>query len=50
MPVEDLSQEGLEKNPDLDLAQWKFMLGTDKYKNDPQLKNKIMTSITKDSK
>ena len=50
MPIENLAEEGLEKNPDLELAQWKFMLGTDKYKSDPQLKNKMMTAITKDSK
>lgn len=50
MPIENLAEEGLAKNPDLQLAQWKFMLGTEKYKNDPQIKNQMMTAITKESK
>lgn len=50
MPIENMADEGLAKNPDLQLAQWKFMLTTDKYKSDHQIKNQTMTSITKDSK
>lgn len=50
MPIENLADEGLAKNPDLDIAQWKFMLATEKYKNDPQVKNDMMTAITKDRK
>lgn len=50
MPVENMSDEGLAKNPDLQLAQWKFVLTTDKYKKDSQIKNQLITAITKDSK
>lgn len=50
MPLENLADEGLEKNPNLELAQWKFMLGTDKYKNDSQIRNNVMKAITQDSK
>lgn len=47
--MENLADEGLEKIPNLDLAQWKFMLSTEKYKNDPQIKNELMKAVTKDS-
>jgi len=50
MPAENLAEEGLLKNPDLQLSQWKFVLGTEKYKNDPQIKNQLMSAVTKDSK
>ena len=33
MPVENLEEEGLAKNPNLELAQWKFLLSTDGEKN-----------------
>lgn len=26
MPAENLEEQGLEKNPNLELAQWKFLL------------------------
>ena len=48
MPIENLAEEGLAKNPNLQLAQWKFMLGTEKYKSDHQIKNQTMTAITQD--
>lgn len=41
MPVENFEEEGLAKNPDLQLAQWKFMLSTDKYKNDNSIKAQL---------
>ncbi|KAJ8301695.1 hypothetical protein KUTeg_020682 [Tegillarca granosa] len=49
MPIENLEEEGLAKNPNLELAQWKFLLGTDRYKNDSDLKNKILSAIKLDN-
>lgn len=45
-----MSEEGLAKNPDLQLAQWKFMLDTEKYRSDHQIKEQMMTCIIKCSK
>ena len=50
MPLENLEDEGLEKNPDLQLAQWKFLLTTDKYKNDRKIKNDLLDAVKEDSK
>ncbi|KAK7476519.1 hypothetical protein BaRGS_00032267 [Batillaria attramentaria] len=49
MPVENLEEEGLPKNPNLELAQLKFRLGTDKYKNDEASKAKLMEAIKTDN-
>ncbi|KAK3765461.1 hypothetical protein RRG08_017136 [Elysia crispata] len=45
MPVENLEEEGLAKNPNLEHAQFRFLLSTTKYKNDVQLKTKLMDEI-----
>lgn len=45
MPIENFEEEGLAKNPDLQLAQWKFVLSTDKYKNDNGIKAQLMEAI-----
>merc|ERR1711976_178090 len=45
MPAENLEEEGLAKNPNLDLAQWKFLLSTDKYRNDEKIKTDLMSVI-----
>lgn len=50
MPVEGLEEEGLEKNPNLELSQWKFLLTTDSYKNDESVKKKLLNGIISDSK
>ena len=50
MPVENLEEEGLEKNPNLQLAQWKFQLTTDKYKNDDVLRKDLCDLIRKSRK
>lgn len=39
----------MAKNPDLQLAQWKFLLMTDKYKNDADIRKKIMEKVQEDS-
>ena len=42
MPIENLEEEGLPKNPNLQLAQWKFLLTTDRYKDDREIKQKLL--------
>ena len=49
MPAENLEEEGLPKNPDLELAQVKFRLSQGSLKNDAALKKQLMDSIDKDS-
>jgi 26S proteasome regulatory subunit N7 len=43
MPIEDLSDEGLPKVPNLDLAQWKFLISL--HPNDKGLKEKLLNEI-----
>ena len=50
MPVENFEEEGLPKNPKLELAQFKFLLTTNKQKNDGEVKKKLMDAIVEDSK
>ena len=45
MPLENWEEEGLEKNPNLDLAQWIFQLKSDAYKKDESVKQKLMDAI-----
>ncbi|ELU15978.1 hypothetical protein CAPTEDRAFT_152596 [Capitella teleta] len=45
MPAENLEEQGLAKNPNLELAQWKFLLTTDNFKNDESVKSKLMAEI-----
>jgi len=48
MPVENLEEEGLEKNPDLQLAQCKFLLTLPEFRNDKATHAKISEGIKKD--
>lgn len=50
MPAENLEEQGLEKNPDLNLAQLKFSLTLNDFKNDSKIKEELMQAIQKDSK
>ena len=50
MPVENLEEQGLEKNPNLELAQWKYLLSTEKYKNNAKLKTNLLKAVEADSK
>lgn len=50
MPIENLEEEGLAKNPNLQLAEWKFLLTTDIYKDDKEIKQKMMDFIVENSK
>lgn len=45
MPIENLEVESLAKNPNLELAQYKYMLTTDAYRNDKKLATIFMNSI-----
>lgn len=50
MPAENLEHEGLAKNPNLELAQYKFYLTLDQHKNDASVKQKLMEAICSDGK
>ncbi|CAH1372308.1 hypothetical protein MTP99_013801 [Tenebrio molitor] len=48
MPIENLEDQGLEKNPDLELAHFKFLLTLPEYRNDRFVHAKITEAIKKD--
>lgn len=48
MPIENLEDQGLEKNPDLELAHCKFLLSLPEYRNDRAVHSKITEAIKKD--
>ncbi|XP_076260936.1 regulatory particle non-ATPase 7 [Rhynchophorus ferrugineus] len=48
MPIENLEDQGLEKNPDLELAHYKFLLTLPEYRNDKTVHGKITEAIKKD--
>lgn len=45
MPTENFEEEGLAKIPNLDLANWKFLLSTGKYKDDGTIKSDLYDAI-----
>ncbi|XP_045078865.1 26S proteasome non-ATPase regulatory subunit 6 isoform X2 [Coregonus clupeaformis] len=45
MPLENLEEEGLPKNPDLRIAQLKFLLTMDGHRQDVKVKTELMDSI-----
>lgn len=49
MPLENLEEEGLEKNPNLELAQMKFLLSLFEHKDETFLKTKLLDAIKADS-
>ena len=49
MPLENLEEEGLEKNPNLELAQIKFLLSLPENKNETSLKIRLLDAIEADS-
>lgn len=49
MPLENLEEEGLEKNPNLELAQIKFLLSLPEHHDDPYLKTKLLDAIKAES-
>ena len=50
MPLENLEEEGLPKNPDLRIAQLKFLLTMDGNRQDAKVKTELMDSIKENSK
>lgn len=49
MPAENLEEQGLEKNPNLELAQIKFLLSLDEHRNDQPLADQLMAAIKADN-
>lgn len=49
MPTENLEEQGLEKNPNLELAQTKFLLTLPEHKNDKALAEKLLNAIKADN-
>ncbi|GAB0087363.1 26S proteasome non-ATPase regulatory subunit 6 [Sergentomyia squamirostris] len=45
MPAENLEEQGLEKNPNLELAQFKFLLTLPEHRNDKEIQGKLMNAI-----
>lgn len=50
MPRENLEEEGLEKNPNLELAQLKYLLTVPEHHDDQEIIGKIMEAVKKDGK
>lgn len=50
MPLENLEEQGLEKNPNLELAQWKFLLSLKEHRGDKALQSRLLDAIKQDSK
>lgn len=50
MPIENLEDQGLEKNPNLELAYYKFLLTLPEYKSDRNVHSKVSEAIKKDGK
>lgn len=49
MPLENLEEEGLPKNPDLKIAQLKFLLTLDDHRQDAEVKSELMEAIRANS-
>lgn len=49
MPAENLEEQGLEKNPNLELAQMKFLLTLPENTQDAALKKKLLDAISADN-
>lgn len=49
MPIENLEEEGLEKNPKLELAQYKFLVSLPEHKQDVALKAKLLEAVRTDN-
>ncbi|CAH0564759.1 unnamed protein product [Brassicogethes aeneus] len=48
MPIENLEDQGLEKNPDLELTNFKFLLTLPEFRSDRSVHQKISDAIKKD--
>ena len=50
MPVENLEDEGLPKNPNLEIAQWRYSLTAPHGVNKGETATKLLNSIKENSK
>ena len=49
MPAENMEEQGLEKNPDLRLAQLRFSLSLPEHKQDSKMTSELKSAIEKQS-
>ncbi|XP_059490466.1 26S proteasome non-ATPase regulatory subunit 6 [Neocloeon triangulifer] len=49
MPMENMEEQGLEKNPNLELARIKFLLSMKEHQNDKELAAKLLDAIEADN-
>lgn len=49
MPLENLEEEGLPKNPDLRIAQLKFLLTMEGHRQDAAARSELMEAIRTNS-
>ena len=49
MPLENLEEEGLPKNPDLRIAQLKFLLTMEGHRQDAAVRTELMDAIRANS-
>lgn len=50
MPLENLEEEGLPKNPDLRIAQLRFLLSLQPQRPDPAVRQELMAAIRQHGK
>ena len=50
MPLENLEEQGLARNPNLEFAQWRFMLTMNDHRGEAAIKEKLLEAIKADSK
>ena len=50
MPVENLEEEGLPKNPNLEIAQWRYTLTAPHGVNKEETTTKLLNAIKENSK
>lgn len=49
MRLENLEEEGLARNPNLELAQWRYMLTLDDHRDDAEIKKKLLKAVEDDN-
>ena len=50
MPVDNLEEEGLPKNPNLEIAQWRYKLTAPHVLNKEETATKMLNAIKENSK
>ena len=49
MPLENLEEEGLPKNPDLRIAQLRFLLSLPEHRGDAAVRDELMAAVRDNS-